>query len=250
MQWSVLIRTLFFHYLTAPAMQNSNAYLLFYRRRTTQPLGGKTYVKIEEARLNLKASPSPDPIVIDTQLPTPPSEKNASYFGTELTTGLVNLELPKGPLRPTGSDGWPTPRSNVSNSGSPASSPPALEDGLPSFEDAPYDELLQTNLDPLQIASQQFDFPDPSNKGSPTSSNEAEPDLDEPFDDDTPWNDQHFDLPDPLLQRSPDWAGLRRMESPTGSNNSDMNPFSDANAQNTKHDDTDSRDKHTLDVDL
>ncbi|KAJ7574396.1 hypothetical protein C8J56DRAFT_979520 [Mycena floridula] len=56
---------------------NANAYLLFYRRRTATPLGGKSHQKTEEARRNPKKE---EPIVddktnIQTQLPTPPSEK-------------------------------------------------------------------------------------------------------------------------------------------------------------------------------
>ncbi|KAJ7912748.1 hypothetical protein B0H13DRAFT_2006012 [Mycena leptocephala] len=40
---------------------NANAYLLFYRRRTTEPLGGKTQAKIDAARLKRNEEPS-DPV--------------------------------------------------------------------------------------------------------------------------------------------------------------------------------------------
>jgi hypothetical protein len=63
-------------------MQNANAYLLFYRRRTSRPLGGKTHVKVEEARARAPppdaepASASADVESEEPQLPTPPSEEN------------------------------------------------------------------------------------------------------------------------------------------------------------------------------
>lgn len=44
-------------------MQNANAYLLFYRRRASKPLGGATHEKLEAARLT-------DPVGI----PTPPED--------------------------------------------------------------------------------------------------------------------------------------------------------------------------------
>jgi hypothetical protein len=57
-----------------------------------------------------------------------------------------------------GQRGWSPTTSN--------SSPPALDDDPPSFDDA--------QNDPLTLASYQFDFPDPTfSKSSPTSSNEA-----------------------------------------------------------------------------
>lgn len=61
-------------------------------------------------------------------------------------------------LDKSGQRGWSPTTSN--------SSPPALEDDPPSFDDA--------QNDPLTMASYQFDFPDPNfSKSSPTSSNEA-----------------------------------------------------------------------------
>jgi ubiquitin carboxyl-terminal hydrolase 4/11/15 len=77
------------------------------------------------------------------------------------------------------SDQWPAPHSNAKSS--PASTPPPLEDPeLPSFDNSQFDEVVQTSLDPLQIALHQYDLPDPSSsKASPTWSNEAEPDLDQ-----------------------------------------------------------------------
>jgi len=48
--------------------QNRNAYLLFYRRRTSRPIGGKTHAKIQAARQNNSQKAA------STTLPTPPDE--------------------------------------------------------------------------------------------------------------------------------------------------------------------------------
>ncbi|KAF8745494.1 hypothetical protein AX14_008914 [Amanita brunnescens Koide BX004] len=61
---------------------NANAYLLFYRRRTETPLGGKTHEIIQAARNKTERGSEivPDdgrkeiPMAVDTQLPTPPEE--------------------------------------------------------------------------------------------------------------------------------------------------------------------------------
>lgn len=122
-----------------------------------------------------------------------------------------------------GGEGWPTPRSNGKSS--PASSPPPLdENDPPSFEDSQFDDIVQTTLDPLVIASHQFDFPDPSSRASPTSSNEAEPDIDDEADSESPtvW----FPNGHTLSPAFP-WESRRRPASPE----SDTNPFDDANEQ-------------------
>jgi ubiquitin carboxyl-terminal hydrolase 4/11/15 len=156
---------------------NANAYLLFYKRRTCRPLGGKSHDKIEEARLKqLNPTANPDDIAIDTQLPTPPNESSHSSYlnsGTSRLAALVPVSAN------SASDQWPTPHSNAKSS--PASTPPPLEDPeLPSLDNSQFDEVVQTSLDPLQIALHQYDLPDPSSsKASPTWSNEAEPDLDQ-----------------------------------------------------------------------
>ncbi|KAH9933298.1 uncharacterized protein B0H18DRAFT_982923 [Fomitopsis serialis] len=165
---------------SAEASVNANAYLLFYRRRTSRPIGGKSHEKIEEARQKTAAPSQPEEDGA-TQLPTPPSEANEQYV-------LPTQEEPKLPwlasltaMAPYIGDngGWPTPQSNARSS--PASSPPPLDDGEPpSFEDSQHDDVVQTSRDPLAHSAHQFDFPDPSSssRNSPTSSAEAEPDPD------------------------------------------------------------------------
>lgn len=206
-------------------LQNPNAYLLFYRRRTTHPLGGKTSEKIEEARLKPpKMGSSPEPIAIDT-LPTPPNEKTYIEDGMSGLAALENQNM--GMLRPSGSEGWPTPRSNLSNPGSSSSSPPRLDEiELPSFEDSHYED--PASFDPLATASQQFDFPDPSSKASVTSSDEVEPDLDgnwreQQFEGGLSHQEGRFDV-----NFSSSWS---KQASPARSNASDTDPFSDANVQ-------------------
>lgn len=73
----------------------------------------------------------------------------------------------------------------VDNASSP--SPLPFEDGdPPAFEDSQFDGLIEPSLDPLDLATSAFDFPDPSHGPSSTSSNEAEPDLNDPRED--PWS--------------------------------------------------------------
>ncbi|KZT18330.1 cysteine proteinase [Neolentinus lepideus HHB14362 ss-1] len=152
---------------------NANAYLLFYKRRTNRPLGGKTHVKIEEARSKPHTYPngSQADIADDMQLPTPPDEiaplsdmtKDLLYSNT---TDLL-------PFR-----GLPSPV--LSSSGS---SPHMLDDGdPPSFDESQFDDLLQTSSDPLVFANKRYDFPSPSSHASPTSSNEVEVDDNERVD--------------------------------------------------------------------
>ncbi|KZT63497.1 cysteine proteinase [Daedalea quercina L-15889] len=157
----------------AEASVNPNAYLLFYRRRTNRPIGGKSHDMIEVAKQKLAVSQPKEEDAV--QLPTPPSEAD------RLVQDEPILPWP-GPVTETETptNGWPTPQSNAHSS--PASSPPPLDDGdPPSFEEAQYDDLVQTPLDPLVLlTAQQFAFPDPtsSSRNSPTSSVEAEPDPD------------------------------------------------------------------------
>ncbi|KAH9074760.1 hypothetical protein EDB83DRAFT_2353143 [Lactarius deliciosus] len=117
------------------AAVNADAYLLFYKRRTSRPLGGKTHTKIEAARLNSEPSSlteTPVPVIINEQLPTPPDEP----------VTLISV-------------------------------PSASDEGdgeLPSFAESQFDEVLQDSLDPLVLSTKRFDF----GKASPTSSNEVE----------------------------------------------------------------------------
>lgn len=142
------------------------------------------------------------------------------------------------------SDGWLTPQSNARSS--PGSSPPPLEDkGLPSFEDSQFDSLVQTDLDPLHIASRRFDFPeDPSSKASPTSSNEVEPDLEQQsidtidIEDGSGWQPPSalFDKLQSLQSDTAEWddfsdSDSRVMSSSPNSSSSETNPFTDANEQ-------------------
>ncbi|GBE86464.1 cysteine proteinase [Sparassis crispa] len=160
----------------AEAAVNANAYLLFYKRRTSRPLGGKSYARVEAAKSKPKSLESVQQE--QSQLPTPPDEpivKSAfesqpqfaslKRAATERFTSL--------PIRRQYEDGWPTPQSDSRSS--PDSSPPPLDDGdpPPSFEES----QSPTSLDALALSAHQLDYPDPSSRGSPTSSNEAEPDL-------------------------------------------------------------------------
>ncbi|GJJ11282.1 hypothetical protein Clacol_005514 [Clathrus columnatus] len=130
---------------------NRNAYLLFYRRRATRPLGGKTHSKIQQLRQS-----NTDEEVL---LPTPPDETVAFYVDDP----SPNPE----PWTPS----LTLPLDSISSS----SSPPALEDG-----DTP-PGLDSTFTDALERSNLQFHMPNrlsvfQDRIGSPvsSSSNEAE----------------------------------------------------------------------------
>lgn len=151
--------------------QNSNAYLLFYKRRSSRPLGGKTHEKIELFRNRAKEVPSIDePGAEETQLPTPPSEGSKPIGSNKLTRFTGDQ----------GSSQWGWGSSSNARS-SPGSTPPPLSevepDELPSFDASLDDEVVESSLTPIHLSS--YSFPDHRQRGSPTSSNEAEPDLEE-----------------------------------------------------------------------
>ncbi|KAF7370332.1 hypothetical protein MSAN_00664600 [Mycena sanguinolenta] len=180
---------------------NANAYLLFYRRRTAEPLGGKTQVKIEAARLKRREEPG---------------EPNGATT-TTLDARDDDLDLP----------GLTTFASSSLRSAG-GSSPSSLHDEPPDLED-PLEMTL--NDDPLVRSGQRFDFPDPaSNKASPASSTEAEGDLDE-----SSWvgGSYTFDAAGSPTQWSPiRTPGTLDIHSPSDhSSLSDMNPFTDGHAE-------------------
>ncbi|KAI0272603.1 hypothetical protein BC834DRAFT_817600 [Gloeopeniophorella convolvens] len=162
----------------AESAVNANAYLLFYKRRTSRPLGGKSHNKIEAARLQSETNSvaeTPGPVHITEQLPTPPNELATQASGS----GSGKRDAPQTSSW-TSSGRWATPKSESS---SLSTSPPPLDDGdaeLPSFADSQFDDVLQESLDPLALSAQRYDFPDPvPGRASPTSSNEVNPDSDD-----------------------------------------------------------------------
>ncbi|KAJ6581893.1 hypothetical protein B0H19DRAFT_1061389 [Mycena capillaripes] len=188
-------------YVTAARPQdavNANAYLLFYRRRATRPLGGKTQAKIEAARLKRQEEPN---------------ESTSDEGAPALDSRDDDLGIP----------GLTTflPRSSTRSAS--GSSPSSLHDEPPDLDDG-IDMALD---DPLVLSGQRFDFPDPSsNKASPASSTEAEGDPEES------WPQYTF------APGSPNWSPLRSpgtidmMHSPSeNSSLSDMNPFIDGHAE-------------------
>ncbi|EIN05985.1 cysteine proteinase [Punctularia strigosozonata HHB-11173 SS5] len=122
---------------------NANAYLLFYKRRTSRPLGGKTYLKIQEARERQRqlqsAAKMASPVAPAAQLPTPPEEASPPASPTYSRPDAMGSLL--GDIR--------------SRSGSSSTSP----------------ELDRLPLQPLGVGGDSFDFPEPwSTRGSPSSS--------------------------------------------------------------------------------
>jgi ubiquitin carboxyl-terminal hydrolase 4/11 len=200
--------------------------LLFYRRRSNSPLGGKSFHKIEEAKQqpsNAEVDVAPV-VTIDTHLPTPPNEPTSNRMSNSIAPHFPHLHSE------VNQEQWNL-RSAGSNAGSSLPSPPA---------DDPTDDPIDAqdySHDALFRATQRYDFY-PS-KPSPTSSNEADADADEVVLD---WGSSpdHFEdevkdvLPD---DRSPDWDTVSTLASSSYSDFSDINnAFSDAN--NRKIEDT------------
>lgn len=201
---------------------NANAYLLFYRKRTDKPLGGKTHTKIEEARSNATddVQPEDDTMNVDTQLPTPP-EDDSPFF--ERASDLPSFDPDRArwrPISPMHTPDW----ENSSN-------PPALLDDPPDFS--------SHMMDPLVTAGR-YTMPDPENVGgpiSPSSSTGVEHDSDEAgavledIDDDI-WSQDRGMVP--FRSTSPT-ASIELTGSPSSGSVSD-NPFADANRQHGDHD--------------
>ncbi|KAI6044290.1 hypothetical protein EDC04DRAFT_2877823 [Pisolithus marmoratus] len=100
---------------------NANAYLLFYKRRSNRPLGGKTLQEIEETT---QASVEDDDITpAEQQLPTPPEETSPPAF----VTAQGGFSEPRSPGNAT-----------------PLSSSPL--DDLPTFDESHNDPVIQTSL--------------------------------------------------------------------------------------------------------
>ncbi|KAG8990581.1 CSN-associated deubiquitinating enzyme Ubp12, partial [Tulasnella sp. 427] len=98
---------------TASASVTSYAYLLFYRRRTTKPIGGQTLEKIEEAKkFPPQRAPEPEPV----QVPLVPTSRAVVLRPATPNTGLQALGPHSGDITPV-----TTPRS----------SPPSLDDDRP-----------------------------------------------------------------------------------------------------------------------
>ncbi|PFH51822.1 hypothetical protein AMATHDRAFT_74701 [Amanita thiersii Skay4041] len=153
---------------------NANAYLLFYRRRTSNPLGGKTYEKVQQVqnKANLVTTRSTDTsataMIVDTQLPTPPDESR--------------LELPSSPAETEDAYGS-VPLSRKREQWRSLDASPTASPSLDSYSlhDELQDDLTfpEQGEDPLSAATSRYDFPNPSSRASPTSSNEALADQDE-----------------------------------------------------------------------
>lgn len=186
--------------------QNADAYLLFYRRRTSRPLGGKTQERIveykekAEHRKNIAEASSPisaqeGPISLDISLdnglPTPPDD---SKFGRPTGKLAELLDLT-----------WSKQLGASVSSLTPSDDPP-------DFEDAHSDPIIMEVIDGFDSSSDTnfgvYLGGSSSNRNSPTSSLDAEVDFANPAQ--MKWNDELY-------------SGLRSKEmdklSPAGSDN-------------------------------
>ncbi|KAJ3775965.1 hypothetical protein FB446DRAFT_354015 [Lentinula raphanica] len=233
---------------TADSAVNANAYLLFYRRRSSSPLGGQSHDLIEQAlrnQLQPEASTSAsdnetnETPFEDSQLLTPPSEVDtlppysntspASSLGAGFT--MVNLQSSQLSRRSTG-----IPIDN---------------------EESDFDTSLQIEH-PVQLYDElenpsMLTFPEPSSSmgnSSPTSSIDVEPDVDddsrsddlvgvgEDIDDWGSWSReaqaQSIYSGTELRAPSPVWSGSAHSPSQRSSgiaspdNSDELNPFADS----------------------
>lgn len=160
-------------------------------------------------------------MTIDAQLPTPPNEPISNYTrsGTAPLFSHLHSEAHQ--------EQWNL-RSTGSNAGSSLPSPPA--DDPPDFE-----ESQSSYPDALFHPTPYYDGPHPPSKASPTSSNEADADIDEEVLLDWGSSPDRYDdevrdaLPD---DRSPEWDAVSTQASSTSSDFSDVNnSFSDVKIQ-------------------
>ncbi|KAF5338375.1 hypothetical protein D9611_012466 [Ephemerocybe angulata] len=146
---------------------NPNAYLLFYRRRTSTPLGGRTHEKVvarQESASQTQAA-SPEPEAVEGQLPTPPSEPDGTMPLDDTRSTMRNLELALAKQ---------TRDQDARDAGSIPS--PPMDDLPDFFEDNQTDQLVSDSYDTVYPYTHGFPLSDRFRKSSPTSSNEAEGD--------------------------------------------------------------------------
>ncbi|KAL0065156.1 hypothetical protein AAF712_007826 [Marasmius tenuissimus] len=163
---------------------NANAYLLFYRRRSSKPLGGRSHELTEQAKLEPKSDRSLASVPTPS-LPTPPLESAYAplpdYFNTT-----------------TSADHW----GSSANTLVPLPSPTAVHDP-PNFEEAQGDTILDGNDIVLDDKGKLKNFDryayhrGEDGGGSPVSSTGAEHDAnsdggdagDWPQSQSSPWSD-------------------------------------------------------------
>ncbi|KAI0705169.1 hypothetical protein BC835DRAFT_1410046 [Cytidiella melzeri] len=169
----------------ASSSVTSNAYLLFYRRRTSRPLGGTSFKKVQAAKVQAQSSQveSADPAMdMDsspvTQLPTPPVDIPDKFSSDGVT------------------DPWRLAHFAVDSTNaqsSPASSLPPFDDAEPPpFDEALNDLVLQPGS-PLLVGGITFDEDDDSASNGSPSSIQAEIDLE----------DVNSETSDDSIRRSP-----------------------------------------------
>ncbi|VDC00997.1 unnamed protein product, partial [Peniophora sp. CBMAI 1063] len=149
---------------------NSNAYLLFYRRRTSRPLGGKTHDKIAAAQsqsqsqsASQSASTSSPSVTISTAAPEDEDDADADTS--------INTQLPTPPSRdtpPHKSMYLPRDRQRSRETGeeSGSSSPPALQSASPEWSagDLPSPSSVEADMDGEQ--DERIDFEEDEEVGS------------------------------------------------------------------------------------
>ncbi|KAF8318779.1 UCH-domain-containing protein [Clavulina sp. PMI_390] len=119
---------------------NPNAYLLFYRRRTTKPIGGKTHDKLEA----VSANPNPEPI--DEEV----AEEGEYSVAVEPSTSRLLgsspswSSMPFGPTLPGRSGLW-NDEDDDDDSEVPEALPPSFEESASTTYDADVD------AEPLQL---------------------------------------------------------------------------------------------------
>ncbi|KAE9399579.1 UCH-domain-containing protein [Gymnopus androsaceus JB14] len=227
---------------------NANAYLLFYRRRSSSPLGGHSSALVEKTLLNPpKRTLSTDDdatndtsnaheidnltILPDIQLPTPPNEDELPSYSKDsppsLGTGFTLTNWNSSQLSRSLPTGMPSPPDDEPSDFFDHAEPPHLFDN--------------------DDTSSQFTYPAPSSSladSSPTSSVGVEPDLDADVDlhsddlDGEGEEEEEENIPvvwkrgaratrrkqtgRVIRENSPSWNGVASPD-----NSEDLNPFND-----------------------
>jgi len=153
----------------ASSSVTANAYLLFYKRRASRPLGGKSHEKVEAARQHVESSAAEKADSFADMDSKPESRLATPVHTPDYKADSSTLSRVKDP--------WPFENWTVSSNtqSSPASSPPPLDEAEPpAFDEALNHPIVQFDLGPLHFPGQRFEmdsfnFPDPASHGSPSS---------------------------------------------------------------------------------
>ncbi|KAH6915962.1 ubiquitin-specific protease [Coprinopsis sp. MPI-PUGE-AT-0042] len=193
---------------------NASAYLLFYRRRSSQPLGGENYQKAMEKKPDAEdekpAESSSIAIADDSGLPTPPSDGEGPFIGP------LDRLSPSSSSRPL-ADYWNHDSIDPIH---------LSDDEPPPFEDAHSDPLIPDTYESFSYDSSRMLMMSNYRRESPSSSNEA----DDGDGTEGLWSSrlaERFDDSSPVPEWEDDKYSTTHLPSPSRSGSSRTTPFED-----------------------